>query len=133
MNHPKISIIMPVLNRGDMIEKAIVSVINQQYPQTELIILDGGSTDNTLDIIKRYENHIAYWHSQHDGSAPLATNIGIGKSTGDLIALLMSDDVYEPGLFHRIAEAYAAYPDVDIYTCAGRLVEVDTETAGNPD
>ena len=125
---PVISIIMPVLNRGDMIETAILSVIKQDYPQTELIILDGGSTDNTVDIIKKYEQHITYWHSQHDGSAPLATNIGITKATGNLVGLLMSDDYYEPGLFHRMAEAWLVHPEADIYTCAGKLVKLDEKT-----
>lgn len=122
---PIISIIMPVMNRGDMIEKAILSVINQNYPKTEFIILDGGSTDNTLDVIKKHEKHITYWHSQHDGSAAHATNMGIEKSTGDIVALLMSDDYYEPGLFHQIAAAYQSHPDVDIYTCAGSMVKDD--------
>jgi len=125
VNKPLISIIMPVLNRGDMIERAILSVLNQQYPHVELIILDGGSKDNTIDIIKKYQQHIAYWHSQHDGSAALATNIGIKKARGELVAILMSDDYYEPGLFHRMAEAFLAQADADIYTCAGQLVKFD--------
>jgi len=125
MHKPKISVIMPVLNRGDMIEKAIFSVLNQDYADFELIILDGGSTDNTLAVIKRYEQHITYWHSQYDGSASAATNIGIEKASGDLIALLMSDDYYEPGLFHRIADHYLAHPDADIFSCIGRIVSLD--------
>lgn len=128
---PKISVIMPVLNRGDMIEKAICSVLDQQYPNLELIILDGGSKDNTLDVIKQYAEHIAYWHSQADGSASAATNIGITKASGDLIALLMSDDYYEPGVFHKIAENYLAYPEADIFTCTGRLVSLEGELIVN--
>lgn len=126
--NPLISIIMPVLNRGDMIEKAICSVIDQQYHLFELIILDGGSTDNTVDVIKKYEKYITYWHSQPDGSAAFATNIGIEKSKGDLIALLMSDDYYEPELFHHISEAAQENPDVEVFTCGGRVVTLDDET-----
>lgn len=118
---------MPVLNRGDMIEKAICSVLAQDYPQLELIILDGGSKDNTIEVIKRYEKHITYWHSQKDGSAAVATNIGIEKASGDLIALLMSDDYYEPGLFHKISEAYLAHPEGDIFSCAGKVVTLDNK------
>jgi glycosyltransferase involved in cell wall biosynthesis len=125
MNKPVISIIMPVLNRGDMIEKAITSVLNQHYPHTELIILDGGSSDNTLDIIKRYESEITYWHSSPDGSAAYATNLGIEKAKGDLIALLMADDYYEAGLFDKIAEAYLAHPEADMFSCAGRVIAFD--------
>jgi glycosyltransferase involved in cell wall biosynthesis len=128
MFNPKISVVMPVLNRGDMIEKAICSVLDQQYPNVELIILDGGSTDNTLEVIKQYEKHITYWHSQYDGSASAATNIGIEKASGDLIALLMSDDYYELGLFQQIAESYNAHPDADIFSCAGRIVSQTGET-----
>lgn len=124
----KISIVMPVLNRGDMIEKAIQSVINQHYPQTELIIVDGGSTDNTLDVIRRYEKHIAFWSSKPDGSAAVATNAGIARASGDVVALLMSDDYYEPGLFHDIAKAYAAHPDADVFTCGGQVVSLDNKT-----
>lgn len=116
---------MPVLNRGDMIEKAICSVLAQQYPHVELIILDGGSTDNTLEVIKRYEKHITYWDSQHDGSAAVATNRGIEKASGDLIALLMSDDYYEQGIFHKIADSYISHTDIDVFTCAGRVVSLD--------
>ncbi|GEM_PF-4101857 len=126
-NMPKISVIMPVLNREDTIEKAIQSVLDQQYDNVELIILDGGSKDKTIEIIKRHEQHIAYWHSQHDGSAAVATNIGIGKATGDLVALLMADDFYEPGLFKNIAASFIAHPDADIFTCAGRIVAYDEE------
>ena len=122
---PTISIIMPVLNREDTIEKAIQSVLNQQYENIELIILDGGSSDQTVNIIKQYETHLTYWHSERDGSAAAATNVGIQKAKGDLIALLMADDWFEPGTFHQIAKAYQQSPDADMFTCAGRIVTND--------
>jgi len=122
---PKISIIMPVLNREKTIEKALLSVIQQNYENVELIILDGGSNDKTIEIIKRYEKHIAYWHSQEDGSPTLAINFGIEKATGKYIALLMSDDWYEPGIFKKIADAILENPDADIITCGGRIVYFD--------
>lgn len=118
----KISIVMPVLNREDTIEKAIQSVLTQNYSNWELIIVDGGSTDKTLEIIKKYESHLAYWHSKKDGSAAVATNIGIEKASGDFIALLMADDWYEPETFSKIAEIFNANPEVDIITCGGRIV-----------
>ncbi|MBX3710101.1 MAG: glycosyltransferase [Gammaproteobacteria bacterium] len=125
---PKISVIMPVLNREDTLEKAIRSVLNQQYNNTELIILDGGSTDKTVEIIQRYERHLAYWHSQHDGSAAIATNTGIEKATGEIVALLMADDWYEPGTFFKISETFKTNPDADMVTCAGRIVFYDEKT-----
>lgn len=122
---PKISIIMPVLNRGDTIERAIQSVIDQHYGNTELIIIDGGSKDKTVEILKKYSNHINYWHSQLDDSAAMATNEGIRKASGDLIALLMADDWYEPNLFHKIAHAYNNHPEFDMISCYGKLVYLE--------
>lgn len=119
---PKISIIMPVLNRGDTIQKALASIIDQHYPNLELIIIDGGSTDETLSVIRQYEQHISYWHSKPDGSAVVAMNVGIGKATGDVVAILMADDWYEPGILKKIAEVFVAQPDVDVVTCGGRIV-----------
>jgi glycosyltransferase involved in cell wall biosynthesis len=125
MHKPVISIVMPVLNRGDMLETAIQSVLIQDYPHVELIIIDGGSTDNSIEIIRRYEKHITYWHSKPDGSAALATNIGIEKASGDLIGLLMADDYYEPHLFRQIAQSYLAHQEADIFTCAGKIISFD--------
>src|SRR5438132_12149669 len=101
-NQPKISIIMPVFNRRDTIEKALRSVIEQQYSNLELIIIDGGSTDGTVDIIQKYEKYITYWHSKPDGNAVIASNMGIEKASGELLAFLMSDDWYEQGIFKAI-------------------------------
>src|SRR2546427_12958086 len=105
---PKISIVMPVLNRERMIEKAIRSVLEQRYENLELIIIDGGSQDKTVDVIKRYEKHLAYWHSRPDGGAAVGLNIGIEKATGDLIVLLMADDWYERGSLQIVIEEIIA-------------------------
>lgn len=125
---PKISIVMPVMNRGNMIEHAIRSVLDQAYPNLELIIIDGGSTDATIDVIKKYEKHIAYWHSKPDGSPAAAFNAGIRQATGDLIGFLMSDDWYEPGILAEIATYHYAKPETDILICGGRLVSYNEET-----
>ena len=125
---PKISIVLPVLNRERMIEKAIRSVLDQRYENLELIIIDGGSQDKTVDVIKRYEKHLAYWHSRPDGGAAVGSNIGIEKATGDLIALLMADDWYERGTLQKIGEAVIAHPSADMVTCGGRLVVYGEKT-----
>lgn len=122
---PKISIIMPVLNRKETIEKALRSVFDQQYATLEFIIIDGGSTDGTLAIIHAYQEKISYFHSRPDRSPADAVNVGIQKATGDLIGLLMADDWYEAGLFDKVAEAYASVPDADMYTCGGRIAFYD--------
>ncbi|VVC76498.1 PGL/p-HBAD biosynthesis glycosyltransferase [Aquicella siphonis] len=125
---PKISIVMPVLNRENTIEKAILSVLDQQYPDIELVIIDGGSSDKTLDIIKRYEKQIAYWHSKPDGSNAVAANLGIEMASGELVALLMADDWYEAETLHKIGQAYQRCPDADMFTCGGRIVYWDEKS-----
>ncbi len=125
---PKISIVMPVLNRETTVEKALLSILNQNYENLELIVIDGGSSDKTVEILRRYEKHFTYWHSKKDNSPTLAVNLGIQKATGDLVALCMADDWYEANTFHRIAESYKSHPDSDIFTCAGRVVSYDNTT-----
>lgn len=121
---PKISVITPVFNAKLTLEKMIQSVIEQDYPHVELIIMDGGSTDGTLDIIKKYQHFIAYWRSEKDNNAAIALNAGIKKASGDLITFLMADDFYEAGIFKKIAERYAKCP-VDILTCGGQMIQYD--------
>lgn len=123
MDWPKISVVMPVLNRVDTLEVALESVVQQHYPNLELIILDGGSTDGTLAIIERYAEHITYWHSEQDGNPTVAANFGIRQATGEVINFLMADDVYESGVLQAIGHALQQFPDNDMYTCGGRLVQ----------
>jgi len=125
---PKISVVMPVLNRVETIEKALQSIIKQNYPHTEIIVMDGGSTDGTLDIIKRYASQITYWQSERDGNPTNAMNLGIEKASGDLIAILMADDWYQPGLFTVVAKHYQAYPNADMYSFGGRIVSYNDKT-----
>lgn len=92
-SHPKISIITPVYNQVDYIEATILSVINQNYSNLEYIIVDGGSTDGTLDIIKKYEKHIFKWISEPDKGMYDALNKGFEISTGEIMGWINSDDV----------------------------------------
>lgn len=125
---PKLSIVTPVFNGGKTLEKNIQSIIAQHYDNVEHIIIDGGSTDNTLDIIRKYESHIAYWHSKPDGGALYAINAGIERATGDLVVQLMADDFYEPDTLHKVAQALIANPDADIISCGGRIISYDAKT-----
>jgi glycosyltransferase involved in cell wall biosynthesis len=95
MNNPLISIITIVYNGITTLEQTILSVINQTYKNSEYIIIDGGSTDSTVDIIKKYEKHFAYWLSEPDKGIYNAMNKGIKLSSGKYIALLNSDDWLE--------------------------------------
>ncbi|MEO5684456.1 MAG: glycosyltransferase family 2 protein [Chitinophagaceae bacterium] len=105
-NYPLISIITPSFNQGSFIGETILSVIDQDYPAIEYIIIDGGSTDDTIAVIKKYEDRINFWVSEPDKGQPDAINKGLKRATGDIIAFINSDDVYEPGAFRFIAEQF---------------------------
>lgn len=109
---PKISIITPSYNQGEFLEETIRSIILQNYPNLEYIIIDGGSTDNSIDIIKKYENHITYWVSEKDFGQSHAINKGIFISTGELINWINSDDLLMPNsLFHLAMKFIQANTD----------------------
>jgi glycosyltransferase involved in cell wall biosynthesis len=100
--YPLISIVTPSLNQGRYIEKNIQSVLNQNYPNFEHIIIDGSSTDGTIDILKQY-NHLI-WVSEKDSGQSEAINKGFKRANGEIIAWLNSDDCYEPNAFNTIAK-----------------------------
>jgi glycosyltransferase involved in cell wall biosynthesis len=108
---PFISIVVPSFNQGQYIESTIRSVLLQHYPHYELIIMDGGSTDNTIDIIKKYEASIDYWQSGPDGGQSAAINQGMQKAKGKIVNWLNSDDFLLPGALKAIVEAFAQQPD----------------------
>ena len=92
MRHPKLSIIIPVLNQKQHLQNAIESVINQDFTDYELIVIDGKSTDNSMDVIKKYESKISYWESSEDKNVYNAMNKGISKTNGDWLYFLGADD-----------------------------------------
>jgi glycosyltransferase involved in cell wall biosynthesis len=101
---PRITVVTPSFNQGKFIEETIRSVLLQDYPNLEYIIMDGGSTDNTVEIIKKYEPWITYWVSEKDRGQCHAINKGFARATGDIFAWLCSDDVYAPGALRCVAE-----------------------------
>lgn len=103
---PRISIITPSYNQGPFIEETIRSVLLQSYPNLEYIIMDGGSTDNTVQIIKKYESRISYWVSEKDRGQAHAVNKGWAMTNGEILSWLNSDDFYLPGALHQVAAAY---------------------------
>ncbi|MEB3211902.1 MAG: glycosyltransferase family 2 protein, partial [Leptolyngbyaceae bacterium] len=111
---PRISIITPSYNQGHFIEETIRSVLLQSYPNLEYIIIDGGSSDNTVEIISKYASHLAYWVSEPDRGQSHAINKGLARATGEIIAYINSDDYYLPGSFRKIAEYYNNHPETDL-------------------
>jgi glycosyltransferase involved in cell wall biosynthesis len=105
---PKISIITPSYNQGHFIEETITSVLDQGYPNLEYIIMDGGSKDNTVEVIKKYEKHITYWVSERDKGQSDAINKGFARATGDVINWLNSDDYYAKGTLQKVGEVFTA-------------------------
>ena len=113
MNLPKISIITPSYNQGEFIEETIRSVLSQNYPKLEYIVVDGGSTDVTVDILRKYDHSITSWISEPDTGQSDALNKGFSIATGDIIGWLNSDDTYLPGVLHKVARLFND-PDIDI-------------------
>lgn len=120
---PLISIVTPSYNQGEFLERTILSVLGQEYPNVEYIIIDGSSTDNSIEIIKKYEKYLSYWVSEPDKGQADAINKGFSKSTGDILAWINSDDMYLPNAFNIAAEAFMQNPDASIIY--GDYIKVD--------
>ena len=99
---PRITIVTPNYNQGQFIEETIRSVLLQGYPNLEYIIIDGGSTDNSVEIVKKYEQYLAYWVSEPDRGQSHAINKGFERCTGDYVAWMNSSDCYMPGALQYI-------------------------------
>jgi glycosyltransferase involved in cell wall biosynthesis len=110
---PRISIITPSFNQGRYLEENILSVINQGYPNVEHIIIDGGSTDNTKQVLEKHKDKLAYWVSEPDNGQSDAVNKGFIKASGEIIGWLNSDDYYAPGALNAVAEVFAD-PSVNV-------------------
>jgi glycosyltransferase involved in cell wall biosynthesis len=112
--NPKISIVIPSFNQGKYIEQTICSIIEQGYRNVELIVIDAGSSDETVAIIRKYESYIAYWVSEPDCGQSHAINKGLGKCTGEIFNWINSDDFLEPNSLEKIADVFVNSPKVNV-------------------
>ena len=112
---PKLTVVTPSYNQVAFLERTILSVLNQHYPNLEFVIIDGGSTDGSLDIIRRYEAHLSYWVSEPDRGQTDAINKGFRRATGDYVAYQNSDDVFAPDALWAVARAWQADPSTDVF------------------
>lgn len=112
--YPRITVVTPSYNQGQFLEETILSVLRQDYPNLDYIIMDGGSTDGSAAIIRRYERQLSYWTSEPDKGPADAISRGFQKATGSIMAYLNSDDVYVSDSLKRIAHTFAAHPEVAV-------------------
>jgi glycosyltransferase involved in cell wall biosynthesis len=120
--YPTISIITPSYNQCEFLEESIQSILAQNYPNLEYIIIDGGSTDGSVEIIKKYERYITYWVSENDHGMYHALNKGFLKSTGEIMAWLNTSDMYCPWALDVVADVFNQLPEVEWLTSGFPMV-----------
>jgi GT2 family glycosyltransferase len=111
---PRMSIVTPSFQQGRYVERTIFSVVNQRYPDLEYVVQDGGSTDETVDVLQRFDGELTCWVSEPDGGQADAINRGFSRTAGEIMAWLNSDDLLLPGALAYVARFFASHPDVDV-------------------
>ena len=119
---PRITVITPSYNQGDFIDQTIQSVLGQGYPDLEYIVMDGGSTDQTVEILRKYGQQF-FWVSKKDRGQSDAINQGLRKASGEIVCFLNSDDVYEPGALLKVGQFFADHPDAAWLTGKCRVID----------
>jgi glycosyltransferase involved in cell wall biosynthesis len=119
-------VVTPTYNRPEYLEETILSVLNQNYPNLEYIIVDGGSTDRRVfEIIRKYENQLAWWISEPDGGHAEAIKKGFDRSTGEILAWLCSDDSHTPGALLAVGKVFKLLPDADVVYGNANMVDAE--------
>ena len=130
MKEPLVTIVTPSYNQAPFLEATIRSVLEQDYPHIEYIIIDGGSTDGSLDIIKKYADRLAFWSSEKDRGQTDAINKGFARATGDILAWINSDDTYEPGAIREAVEWMQAHPEMGLVYGDANFIDDDGKVIG---
>ena len=123
MYYPKISVVTPVYNQVQYLEKTILSIVNQNYPNLEYIIIDGGSTDGSVDIIKKYEQYLTYWVSESDSGMYDAIQKGFDKSTGEIMCWLNADDVFLYNSLFAVSNVFMNNPSINWITSHHTVID----------
>jgi glycosyltransferase involved in cell wall biosynthesis len=127
---PKISIVTACLNSIDYIEETIKSILNQNYPNLEYIIIDGGSTDGTIEVVERYKSQLKYFISEKDTGHANALNKGFKVSTGEIMGFLNADDIYMPWTFKIISNIFLNFKDTNWITGISSFINDKSENIG---
>ena len=122
MQSPLISVVTPSYNQGRFLDHAMRSVLDQSYPCVEYVVMDGGSTDDSVDIIRRHERRLAYWASGPDGGQYDAVNKGFARTTGEIMGWLNSDDMYTPWALDVVATVFTQFPQIEWLTTLCPLI-----------
>jgi len=122
-----ISIVIPTLNHGGTIEETLLSIIQQEDTNYEIIIMDGGSTDETMNIIDKYSKYISHWESKKDKGQSAAINKGFRFARGEIFAWINSDDYYLPNAFKAVREAFEKNRDIDVVVGSGDVLTRNCE------
>jgi len=122
---PRISIITPSYNQAEFLEQTIRSVLDQGYPNLEYMVVDGGSTDGSIEIVRKYEPRLAWWVSEADLGQADAINKGLRRASGEIVAWLNSDDLYLPGTIAAIANAFTQTPQMGLIF--GDVLSIDSQ------
>jgi len=130
VNKPLVSIVTPSYNQAQYLEKTILSVLHQNYPNIEYIVIDGGSTDKSVNIISNYEHDIKYWVSEEDQGQSEAINKGFKHASGEIFAWLNSDDTYQPGAVADAVQYMEEHQDVGMVYGDVEIINENDEVVG---
>lgn len=131
IHRPLVSIVTPSRNQAAFLEATMKSVLNQDYPEIEYLVIDGASTDGSLEIIDKYQKRLAYWVSEPDSGQTEAINKGFARARGEILAWLNSDDIYLPGTISRAMAYLTNHPDAGMVYGAADYINEDDQVIGH--